>query len=68
MGRNGGGDEVVDSRDWTPGEHVGFFFPGVEDGKGGRGWRAPCGARGSGLVGFFGIPSEERERGGFPSG
>lgn len=28
MGRNGEGDEVVDSRDWTPEEHVGFFPPG----------------------------------------
>ena len=27
MGRNGVGDEVVDSRDWSPGEHVGFSLP-----------------------------------------
>ena len=45
-----------------------FFSPRVEDGKGGRGWRAHCGARGSGLVGFFGLPSEEREEGWVPLG
>ena len=73
MGRNGEGDEVVDSRDWTPEEHVGFPpAPPVEDGKGGRGWmEGTLFARrtgGRGLVGFFSLPSEERERGGFPSG
>ena len=33
-----------------------------------RGVFFPRGRRWGGLVGFFGLPSEERERGGLPSG
>lgn len=62
------GDELVGSRHWAPGEHMGFSP--IEDGEGGRGWRAPCLRCGlAQRAGRFPrTPPEERESGGSQSG